>query len=69
VLRVRRKDNLRQLQDPFNRMMESLRAQATDDRATLLRLAARVEKLGHPEVARELRDLAKAKEALAEPES
>jgi nitrogen fixation/metabolism regulation signal transduction histidine kinase len=65
VLRVRRKDNLRQLQEPFNRMTESLRDRAADDQAALLILAARVEELGHPEVGRELRDLAKAKEALA----
>jgi nitrogen fixation/metabolism regulation signal transduction histidine kinase len=69
VLRVRRKDNLRQLQDPFNRMMESLREQAANDRAALLSLAAEIEELGHSQVAAELRGLAKAKDALANPES
>jgi nitrogen fixation/metabolism regulation signal transduction histidine kinase len=69
VLRVRRKDNLRELQGPFNRMTASLRDRAADDGAALLRFAERIEELGHPEVARELRDLAKAKEVLAEPES
>jgi methyl-accepting chemotaxis protein len=69
VLRVRRKDNLRQLQDPFNRMMKSLRVRAADDQSALLSLAERVEELGHPDVARELRDLARAKEAIANPDS
>jgi methyl-accepting chemotaxis protein len=69
MLRVRRKDNLRQLQEPFNRMMESLRGRAGEDQAALLSLAERIEELGHPEVARELRDLAEEKEALTKPES
>lgn len=67
-LRVRRKDNLRQLQEPFNRMMDSFRELAADDQAALLGLAEKIEGLGHAELAREVRDLAEAKEAIAHPE-
>jgi methyl-accepting chemotaxis protein len=68
-LRVRRKDNLRQLQEPFNRMTASLRERAADDRAALLNVAEKIEELGHAELAQELRDLAAAKEAFANPKS
>lgn len=67
-LRVRRKDNLRQLQEPFNRMMASLRERAADDQADLMRLAEKIEELGHSELAGEVRDLAKAKDEFANPE-
>ena len=67
--RVRRKDNLRQLQEPFNRMMESLRERVVDDQAALLSLAEKIEELGHAELAREVRDLAEAKAKLADPTS
>ena len=67
-LRVRRKDNLRQLQEPFNRMMESLRERAADDQAALLGLAEKIEALGHAELAREVRELAEAKDKYANPE-
>jgi methyl-accepting chemotaxis protein len=66
-LRVRRKDNLRHLQEPFNRMMESLRDRAAGDQADLLRLAEKIEELGHAELAAEVRDLAAAKEDFANP--
>ena len=68
-LRVRRKDNLRQLQEPFDRMMESLRERAADDQAALLSLAEKIEELGHAELAREVRELAEAQAKLAEPTS
>jgi methyl-accepting chemotaxis protein len=68
-LRVRRKDNLRQLQEPFNRMMESLRDRAADDQAALLSLAEKIGELGHAGLAQEVRDLAEAKEELANPKS
>jgi methyl-accepting chemotaxis protein len=68
-LRVRRKDNLRQLQEPFNRMMESLREGAAEDQAALLSLAEKIEELGHAELAHEVRDLAEAKAKLADPMS
>jgi len=68
-LRVRRKDNLRQLQEPFTRMTESLRERAVDDQAALLSLAEQIEELGHAELAHEVRDLAEAKAKLADPTS
>jgi methyl-accepting chemotaxis protein len=68
-LRVRRKDNLRQLQEPFNRMMDSLRGRAADDQAALLSLAEKIEELGHAELAAEVRDLAEAKAKLSDPKS
>jgi methyl-accepting chemotaxis protein len=67
-LRVRRKDNLRQLQEPFNRMMASLRERAAEEQAELLKLADKVEELGDSDLAREVRELADAKEAFANPE-
>jgi nitrogen fixation/metabolism regulation signal transduction histidine kinase len=68
-LRVRSKDNLRDLQDPFNQMTASLRRQATKDHAALVSLAEKIEELGEVELAEEVRDLAKAKAKLADPTS
>ena len=68
-LRMRSKDNLRYLQEPFNQMMEALRRRAAEDHAALSSLAAQVEELGHVEVAEEVRDLAEAKAKLADPTS
>jgi methyl-accepting chemotaxis protein len=68
-LRVRRKDNLRQLQEPFNLMTASLRRRATDDSDALSNLAGKIEELGQVELAEEVRELAKAKAKLADPES
>jgi len=68
-LRVRKKDNLQQLQEPFNQMMESLRRRAAEDHAALSSLAAQLEELGQIELAEEVRDLAKAKSHLANPTS
>jgi methyl-accepting chemotaxis protein len=68
-LRVRRKDNLKHLQEPFNRMMESLRERADDDRAALLSLAEKIEEVGQVEIAEEARELAEAKAKLADPTS
>jgi nitrogen fixation/metabolism regulation signal transduction histidine kinase len=67
-LRVRRKDNLKNLQEPFNRMMESLRDRAADDQAALMTLADKIDELGEFELAAEVRALAKAKEAFSHPE-
>ena len=66
-LRVRRKDNLRQLQKPFNSMMASLRERAADDQAALVRLAEKIDELGHHELAEEVRGLADAKEEFVNP--
>ena len=68
-LRVRSKDNLRALQDPFNQMTASLRREATNDHAALSSLAGRIEELGQVELAEEVRDLAEAKAKLADPPS
>jgi methyl-accepting chemotaxis protein len=68
-LRVRRKDNLRELQEPFNLMTASLRRRATEDHTVLLSLAGKIEELGLVELAEEVRDLAKAKAKLADPTS
>lgn len=67
-LRVRRKDNLKHLQEPFNRMMQSLRDRAADDQATLLTLADKIDEFGEHELAAEVRGLAKAKEPFSHPE-
>jgi nitrogen fixation/metabolism regulation signal transduction histidine kinase len=66
-LRVRRKDNLRHLQGPFNRMTESLRRRSAEDYAVLLDLTERLEELGLSELAEEVRQLAEAKEMVADP--
>ena len=64
VLWLRSKDNLRQLQDPFSRMMQSLRSRVVKDHKMLEDLAAKIEELGHPELAAEVLDLAEAKTQL-----
>lgn len=66
-LRMRRKDNLRDLQAPFNWMTALLRRQAMEDHAALQNLAGKIEELGHVELADEVRDLARAKAKLADP--
>lgn len=68
-LRVRRKDNLRYLMEPFNRMTESLRRQAAEDQAALSKLARSIEELGHADLAEEMRKLAEAKARLANSDS
>jgi methyl-accepting chemotaxis protein len=67
VLRVRRKDNLRDLVDPFNNLVSSLRNRASEDETALRKFADRVEELGNRELAGELRLLADAKKDLVEP--
>jgi len=69
TLKVRRKDNLQQLQDPFNQMTESLRRNAAEDHTALMNLAGKLEELGQVELAEEVRDLAEAKAKLADPGS
>ena len=67
TLKVRRKDNLQDLQGPFNLMVASLRRRAIEDHAALEDLAGRIEELGHVELAEEVRDMARAKAKLADP--
>jgi len=69
VLRMRLKDNLRNLQDPFNQMTQSLRSRASDDHDALSALAAKIEELGHADLAEEVRTLAEARAQLADPTS
>ena len=66
TFRLRAKDNLRQLQDPFNLMTQSLRSRAVEDHQMLEGLAAKIEEFGHSELAKEVREQAEAK-AKAQP--
>ena len=66
-LRVRRKDNLRHLQEPFNRLTQDLRKRAALDQAALSELASTLEDQGLQELAREVRAMADAKGELANP--
>ena len=61
ALWLRAKDNLRQLQDPFSRMMQSLRSRVVKDHQMLEDLSAKIEELGHSELAAEVLELAEAK--------
>ena len=58
ALWLRAKDNLRQLQDPFNQMTQSLRNRAVEDHQMLEDLASKIEDLGHAELAKQIRELA-----------
>lgn len=66
TLRVRAKDNLRGLQEPFNEMTAALRLRAGEDRDTLARIADEVDKLGNSALAEEVRKLADAKGQMAD---
>ena len=61
VLKLRPKDNLQELQEPFNTMVAALRKQAEEDRQQLADLSDRIEQLGHAEEAETLRKLAEAR--------
>jgi len=65
--RLRAKDNLRQLQDPFNLMTQSLRDRAVEDHQMLEDLAAKIEELGHSELAKEVREQAEGRAQLVDP--
>ena len=62
TLTLRPKDNLMELQAPFNRMVASLRQRASEERKLLNDLSSRMAELGHPEEAQILRDLAASKQ-------
>jgi methyl-accepting chemotaxis protein len=66
-LRVRRKDNLRHLQQPFNRLVQDLRKRAALDQAALAELASTLESRGLNDLAVEVRAMADAKAELADP--
>ena len=61
ALRLRPKDNLMELQEPFNRMVESLRKRASEEQKLLNDLSSKIEEFGHPEEAKILRDIADSK--------
>jgi methyl-accepting chemotaxis protein len=61
TLKLRPKDNLMELQEPFNRMVESLRSRASEEKKLLTELASKIEGLGHSEEAKILRDIADSK--------
>ena len=61
ALWLRAKDNLRQLQDPFNQMMQSLRSRAVEDHQILGDFASKIEELGHSELAKEVQEQAEAR--------
>ena len=60
-LKLRPKDNLTELQDPFNEMVVSLRERATKEQKLLQDLSSKIEEFGHPEEARVLREIADSK--------
>lgn len=60
-LKLRPKDNLTELQDPFNEMVSSLRERATEEQKLLTDLSSKIEGFGHPEEARILREIADSK--------
>jgi nitrogen fixation/metabolism regulation signal transduction histidine kinase len=64
VLWLRSKDNLRQLQDPFNQMAQSLQSRVVEDHQMLEDLESKIEELGYSELAKEVRELADAKAKL-----
>jgi methyl-accepting chemotaxis protein len=61
VLKLRPKDNLMELQEPFNQMVRSLRKRASEEQELLNQISSKIEELGHPEEAKVLRDLADSK--------
>jgi methyl-accepting chemotaxis protein len=63
VLKLRRGDNLQDLEQPFNEMVSSLRTRALDEAATLEQLAAKAGAIGAPgdDLARDLHGLAQYK--------
>ena len=61
VLTLRPKDNLMELQEPFNRMVASLRKRASEEQKLLTDLSSKIEELGHSEEAKILRDIAESK--------
>jgi methyl-accepting chemotaxis protein len=72
-LRLRKGDNLQEIQAPFNAMVAALRDQATDEVTSLERLAGHVDGFGNlegaPGVASELRRLVEKKRQRLEPQA
>ncbi len=57
-LHLRRDDNIRALEDPFNKMVENLRQRALDDYQAMKKLADEIEEHGNPVDAELLRRIA-----------
>jgi len=57
-LRLRRDDNLRALEDPFNKMTDNLRLRALEDHQAMKKLADEIEEHGNPVDAELLRRIA-----------
>ena len=64
-LRLRNDDNLRALEDPFNRMASNLRRRALDDYQAMKKLADEIEEHGNPVDAEMLRRIADATARMA----
>jgi methyl-accepting chemotaxis protein len=64
-LRLRNDDNLRALEDPFNRMAGNLRRRALDDYQAMKKLADEIEEHGNPVDAEMLRRIADATARMA----
>jgi methyl-accepting chemotaxis protein len=60
-LKLRLKDNLRELEAPFNKMTSSLRRSAKNDAEVLSRLADDAAEAGNADIAEKLRKLAESK--------
>jgi methyl-accepting chemotaxis protein len=65
-LRLRNDDNLRGLEDPFNRMAGNLRRRAVDDHQAMKKLADEIEEHGNPVDAEMLRRIADSTARLVE---
>jgi methyl-accepting chemotaxis protein len=65
-LRLRQDDNIRSLEDPFNKMVKNLRRRAEDDHRKLTKLASEIEEHGSPVDAEMVRRLADAHGRLVE---
>lgn len=64
-LRLRSDDNIRALEDPFNKMAANLRHRAIDDVQAMKKLADEIEEHGNPVDAEMLRRIASSTERLA----
>ena len=63
-LRLRNEDNIRALEEPFNRMVGNLRRRATEDVNSMKKLADEIEAHGNPVDAEMLRRIADSKSRL-----
>ncbi len=61
ILRLRNDDNIRAMEDPFNKMVANLRRQAQEDLKTISKLADEIEAHGNPVDAEMLRRISDAK--------